>query len=190
LGNTEQQVLVVDHKGFTRTKVELRSEVTLKIQKFSRALKAEATAEKNSDLLTKATYNVSRLNRLADPILFDVGLMLFNLANPMREQLAKFFLSEDDFKQTESLLAEFKAAIPQRRMATTVSKSSTQKVTDVFRSLDRLLREVIDVYVAPYQYENPDFYREYRNARIIVGYTGRGKSKTDKAENVSAALAV
>ena len=47
-----------------------------------------------------------------------------------------------------------------------------------------------DVYVAPFQYENPDFYREYRNARIIVGYTGRGKSKTDKAENAPAALAV
>ncbi len=75
-------------------------------------------------------------------------------------------------------------------MATTVSKSSTQKVTDVFRSLDKLLREVIDVYVAPFQFENPDFYREYRNARIIVGYTGRGKSKTDKAENTPAALAV
>jgi hypothetical protein len=188
--DAEQQVLVVDHKGLTRTKIELRNEVTRRILKFSMALKALATYQKNSDLLTKATYKVTELNRLADPILFDVGTMLFNLANPMREQAARYFLTEDDFKQTETLLADFKMAIPQKRMATTVSKSSTQKVTDVFRSLDKLLREVIDVYVAPFQYENPDFYREYRNARIIVGYTGRGKSKTDKAENVTAVLAV
>ena len=188
--DAEQQVLIVDNKGLTRTKIELRNEVTRRILKFSMALKALATYQKNSDLLTKATYKVTELNRLADPILFDVGTMLFNLANPMREQVARYFLTEDDFKQTETLLADFKTAIPQKRMATTVSKSSTQKVTDVFRSLDKLLREVIDVYVAPFQYENPDFYREYRNARIIVGYTGRGKSKTDKAENVPAALAV
>lgn len=50
---------------------------------------------------------------------------------------------------------------------------------------------VHDVYVAPFQYENPDFYREYHNARIIVGYTGRGKSKTG-TENLKepASLAV
>jgi hypothetical protein len=120
------------------------------------------------------------LNRLADPILFDVGSMLLNLANPMREQLARYFLTEDDFKQTEALLTEFKASIFQKRLATTVSKSSTQKVTDVFKYLDKLLKEVIDVYVAPFQYESPDFYREYRNARIIVGYAGRGKTKTAK----------
>jgi len=41
----------------------------------------------------------------------------------MREQVARYFLTEDDFKQAEMLLADFKTAIPQKRMATTVSKS-------------------------------------------------------------------
>jgi uncharacterized Fe-S radical SAM superfamily protein PflX len=52
-------------------------------------------------------------------------------------------------------------------------------MNEVFKSIDKLLKEVIDVYVAPFEYQNPDFYREYCNARIIVGYTGRGKSKTE-----------
>ena len=56
-----------------------------------------------------------------------MGDSFINLANPVREQVGRYFLTEDDFKQTETLLADFKTAIPQKRMATTVSKSSTQK---------------------------------------------------------------
>ncbi|OFX62046.1 MAG: hypothetical protein A2066_05675 [Bacteroidetes bacterium GWB2_41_8] len=175
----QQQVQVVDNKGLTQVKVALRTDVTQRILMFSKALKALATIQKNADLLTKSNYKLSDLNRLSDPILFDVGTMLVKLANPLRSQLEKFFLTDEDYKQTDAILAEFKAAIPQKRLATTVSKSSTKKISDVFKSIDKLLKEVIDVYVAPFEYKNPDFYREYTNARIIVGYTGRGKSKTE-----------
>ena len=175
----QQQVQVVDNKGLTQVKVALRTDVTQRILMFSKALKALATMQKNADLLTKSNYKLSDLNRLSDPILFDVGTMLVKLANPLRSQLEKFFVTDEDYKQTDAILAEFKAAIPQKRLATTVSKSSTKKISDVFKSIDKLLKEVIDVYVAPFEYKNPDFYREYTNARIIVGYTGRGKSKTE-----------
>lgn len=175
----QQQVQVVDNKGLTQVKVALRTDVTQRILMFSKALKALATIQKNADLLTKSNYKLSDLNRLSDPILFDVGTMLVKLANPLRSQLEKFFVTDEDYKQTDAILAEFKAAIPQKRLATTVSKSSTKKISDVFKSIDKLLKEVIDVYVAPFEYKNPDFYREYTNARIIVGYTGRGKSKTE-----------
>jgi len=105
--------------------------------------------------------------------------MLLKLAYPLRESLAKFFLTDDDFSQTETVLEEFKAAIPQKRLSVTVSKSSTTKITEVFKATDKLLKEVIDVFVAPFQFQNTDFYREYTNARIIVGYTGRVKKKKE-----------
>ncbi len=188
--DAEQQVLVADNKGLTQAKVELRMEVTNRILKIAMALKALATMQKNSDLLVRVAYKRSDLNRLPDPILFDVATMLYNLANTMREQLARFFLTEEDFNGTEKLLSDFKLAIPQKRMATTVSKSSTQKVSNVFKSLDKLLKEVIDVYLAPFQFDNPDFYNEYCNARIIVGYMGRSKSKAEKIVPATASLTI
>ena len=180
----EQQVQVVDHTGLTRTKIALRADVTRQIQKFSMALKAYATVQKDTDLLTKSSYRQSDLARLSDPILFDVGTMLYNLATPLRGQLAKYFLTAEEFTQMEFVLAEFRASIHQKRMATTVSKSSTKKINEVYHAIDKLLREVIDVYVAPFQFQNPDFYSEYGNARIVVGYTGHIRRRTAHPDTV------
>lgn len=178
--NAEQQVQVVDNRGLTQGKVSKREVLTQDLLKFSKGMKALATLEKNTDLLTKSGYLLSDLNRFPDPIFFDVGTMLLNLANPLRDKLTKFFITDEDFVRTEANLAEFRASIPQKRLATTVSKSSTKKLSEVFKTTDKLLKELIDVYMAPFEYAHPDFFREYSNARIIVGYTGRGKSKAEK----------
>ncbi len=172
-----QQVLVVDNTGLTQYKYELRTGFTLHALKFAVGLKAYATTQKDTALLTKVSYQLTDFNRLPDPILFDVVTMLYRQADPIRDKLVRFFLTDEDFASMEKMLADFKGAFPQKRMATTVSKSSVEKIIAVFKSMDKLLKEVIDRLVAPYQYQNPDFYREYCNARIIVGYTGRGKSK-------------
>jgi hypothetical protein len=42
--------------------------------------------------------------------------------------------------------------------------------------LDQLLKEEVDVLMLPFQFTQPDFYNAYKNARIIVDYTGRGKT--------------
>jgi hypothetical protein len=176
----QQQVQVVDNTGLTQTKVVLRVELTGIILKFSNGLKALATLQKDADLLKKSTFKLSDLNKLADPVLYDVGFLLFYLASSFREQLLHFFITDDDFTLMEAKLLSLKAAIPQKRLATTVSKVSTKKLNEVFQTNDHLLKEVIDIFVAPFQYAYPDFYNEYKNARMIVGYTGRGKTKKEE----------
>lgn len=178
--NIEEEVLVVDNTGLTTSKDELRVVFTLCALKMATGLKAYATTLKDTKFFVKVNYQLNDFNRLPDPILLNTGSMLFKLADPMRDKLARFFLTNDDFTGMEKMLVDFAAAFSDKRIATTVSKSSNQKVTEAFRSTDKLLKEVIDILVAPYQYKNPDFFREYTNARIIVGYTGRGKSKPDQ----------
>ena len=178
----DQEVLVVDSTGLTDNKIILRTVFTLRTLKISIGLKAYATTLKDTAMFTKVDYQLNDLNRLPDPILFNTGSMLFKLANPMRDKLARFFLTDDDFSGMEKMINDFKTAFPQKRMATTVSKSTNTKMAEVFRSTGKLLKEVIDVLVAPYQFEHPDFFREYTNARIIVGYTGSRKSKPGKKQ--------
>jgi hypothetical protein len=180
-----EQGQLSDNKGLTQYKAGLRVEVTQIILKFSTALKAFATVQKSKDLLNRASFLASDLARISDPTLFNLGMMLYNLADPLREQLAKFFLTEQDYKRAESLLADFKAAIPQRRMASTVSISTSRKMTELFQSLDRLLKEQIDLLVTPFKYDHPDFYREYTIARKVVSNMKKSKGKSSK-ENLDA----
>ena len=177
--DAQQQVQVVDNTGLTKTKTVLRNEVISLALKFSKALMALATVQKDTDLLIKVSHKKSDLTRLSDPVLFDVVTLLFSLAAAQSEQIRRFFITADDFSLMDSTLSGFKASIPQKRLSTTVSKSSTKQLVAVFKETDYLLKEVIDVLVNPFEYQYPDFVSEYTNARIIVGYTGRGKKKDD-----------
>ena len=171
-----QNLQVGDNKGLTENKELLRGELTRIELKFALALKSLATMQRNKELLTRVSLRMTDLNRLPDPTLVNVGRMLQQKALPKQEELGKLFLTATDFDQLERLLTEFNDAIPQKRMAVTVSKSSTLKIGEMFKSLDSLLKTEIDVHVAPFQFQYPDFYSEYCNARIIIGYTGGGAS--------------
>jgi len=171
-----RQVQEADNTGLTKVKIEMREDLTKQILQFSGGLQAYATSTKNLDLTTKANYTHSDLRNSGDRKLFDIGTLLLGLAKPLQTQLAKFSLGDNEFAKLESLLPEFKQAIPKKRVASTVSKVSTSNIGDQFDAIDKLLNDVIDKLMLPFQFTHPDFYNAYRNARIIVDY-GTGRSK-------------
>lgn len=76
----------------------------------------------------------------------------------------------------QRLETEFRAAIPRKRMADNVSKVSTQNIANLFDTADQLLKEELDLLMLPFEFTQPDFYRTYKNARMIVNYPGGGRS--------------
>lgn len=174
-----RQVQEADSSGLTKNKILLKADVINAILKFSAALRAFATATKNEELKTKSHYVESELKKTPDPILYDIGVLLLGLATPVKSDLIKYAIIEADFTATSDLLASFKLAYAQPRVATTKSKVSTGNISDVVKSLDKLLKDEIDELMLPFQFTQPDFYNAYRNARIIVNYSGRGKAKPD-----------
>lgn len=80
---------------------------------------------------------------------------------------------------TNSLFS-FKEAIPQKRVATSTSKVSTENIGDVINSLHTLLKEELDALMLLLEEDQPDFYKAYKNARIIVDYNGGGKSEPEE----------
>ncbi|HZK97329.1 MAG TPA: hypothetical protein VFC67_24215 [Prolixibacteraceae bacterium] len=177
-----RQVQEAETTGLTTSKEIVKTDFINSILKFSAALRAYATSTKNEDLKAKAHYVSSELKKVPDPILFDVGTLLLGLANPIKTELTKYSVSEEEIAEMQTLLPAFKLAYPQQRVATTESKMSTGNIDKVFKSTMKLLKEVIDELMLPFRFSKPDFYNTYKNARIIVNYSGRGKSKPDKPD--------
>ena len=169
-----------DNSGLTLAKADIRIRLFNRIMQFSAALMAYATSVKNTILKTKANYSKTLLMRSSDPVLFDIGVLLLDLARPLRNELAVFFVSEAEFSDLENLLNDFKVAIPQKRVALNVSKVSTGNINEQFNVMDQLLKEEIDILMLPFQFTQPDFYNAYKNARLIIDYSGRGKAKTEE----------
>jgi hypothetical protein len=174
-----RQIQEADVSGLTKNKTQLRFSLINAILQFSTALRAYANSVKDEELKAKVTYGLSDLKKTADPILVDIGVLIFGLANPLKSDLNRFFIDENGFTELDLLLTTFKQAIPKRRVAAAASKNSTLNISDVFAAQDTLLKEEMDVLMLLFRNSQPDFYNAYRNARSIVDYTGRGKAKTE-----------
>jgi len=177
------QEQVVNTTGLTAHKKLLKAALILSILRFSAALRAYATSTHNNELKVSAYYAESNLKKTPDPILWDIGRLLFGLAIPIKTELQKYFVGENEIAEMENLLVQFKKAYPQKRVATAESKVSTSNISARIKSIDKLLKEVIDDLMAPFQFSQPDFYNTYINARIIVNYSGRGKGKPDQPDD-------
>ena len=178
-----RQVQEAETSGLTTSKELVKADFISCVLKFSAALRAYATSIKNEDLKAKAHYALSDLKKSPDPILFDIGALLLSLANPIKSELTKYSIGEGEIAEMGALLPAFKLAYPQQRVATTESKMSTDNIDKVYKSTIKLLKDVIDELMLPFQFSQPDFYNTYKNARIIVNYSGRGKGKPDKPED-------
>lgn len=165
--------------GLTESKEILREQVENLILRVSVALVALATGTGDANLKKKAKYTPSKLAKVSDPVLCDIAKNMVALATPVLAGLAVYFTTQAELDALQQKTSDFKLAIPQNRVATSSRKASTASIDQLIHSANALLKEEIDALVQPFQFLYPDFYQQYRNARIIIDYTGR-KSTTEE----------
>ena len=103
------------------------------------------------------------------------------MAVALKDEMTRYFIGDAEMKGMEQLLDEFALAIPKKRVATSLSKTSTDNIEGTFTAQEKLLKDQIDVLMLLFQDSNPDFYSAYKNARATVNYTGRGKTAVTEA---------
>ncbi len=173
-----RQVQVDNTSGMTITKSVLRTKLTDRVLQFSAVVEAYATSKKDDTLRIRAHYVRSDLNKKPDSILYDIGFYLMQHADPIRADIAKYSVGDNEFIEMQRLLDELRLTIPQRRVATGYAKVSTINIGDEFSTVDKLLKETMDSLMRPFHFTHPDFFNAYMSARKIVNYTGGGKKKT------------
>jgi len=176
-----REVQETDNSGLTDSKTDVRAVVVRQTVKVAAAVKSYALTVKNKELWKKANYTRSELLQTSDSNLFDIGTVILKLAMPIQAELGKYLFGDGKVTVYGELLAAFNAAIPQKRVADSVSKVSTLNIGEQIDSLSKLLKEEIDVLTLLYEESQPDFYKAFKNARTIVNYSGGGKAKSGES---------
>ena len=159
----------------TAQKSEARAALTVATLKVCAALAAYATASADPNVKTlKGKYQIadSEVKRLRDMPLFTYAYMVFSDASPFATMLEPFATAAE-VAELKTVADNFNTLLPQKRTQLSMSALSTQNLEDAIARIDALLNETIDVLVKPWEYKNPDFYRAYNNARIIVDAASR-----------------
>lgn len=177
IGETERHSQGQIDKGtqLTARKNEARMALNAGTLKICAALAAYATASTDPNVKTlKGKYQItdSEVKKLRDMPLFSFAYTVYGDAMPFASLLEPF-ASAAEVAALKDLADNFNALLPQKRAQLSKSSLSTQNLEDAIAQIDLLLKDTLDVLVKPWEYKEPDFYKAYSNARIIVDTASR-----------------
>ena len=184
--SSELNLLVGESESHSQGQMNTGTELTLQKNaaraaletgtlKVCAALAAYATASADANVKTlKGKYQVanSEVKKLRDMPLFSYAYTVYGDAQPFATLLDPF-ASAAEVAELKVLADNFNALLPQKRTQLSKSSLSTLNLEEAISRIDALLKDTIDVLVKPWEYRNPDFFRAYTNARMIVDAPSR-----------------
>jgi len=189
IGETERhnQGQLQNGMDLTSKKNNARAALNAGTIKICAALAAYATASSDPELKKfKHKYQLTdtEIIKKRDMQLFSLAYMVYGDALPYAELLVPY-VEADEVTELKDLADNFNELLPQKRTQQSKSVLSTQNLEDAIGRIDLLLVDTIDVLVKPWESKEPDFFKAFRNARMIVDAASR---KTKKPEEKPVAV--
>jgi hypothetical protein len=163
-----RQIQELDTKGITVNKTLVADNLIAATLKLIHAVSAYATVTDNYILLGEVNYTASHLSNARDTVLFDIATLIQSKAAPLETELAAYLIAPEDITGQQALIEQYSQALPEKRKAVVVSKTSTADLKLKFKEMDLLLNQKLDKLILIFQATNPDFVQQYFNARIII----------------------
>ena len=182
IGETERHTKNQLNKGTEITVQKGNARLVLEngVIHIGAAFAAFATASEDPAIkIFKAKYQVAdtEIRKLRDMPLFSYSYSLYDDAAPFASMFEPFATAEE-VMQLKDKADNFNALLPQRRTQVNKRSIATSNLDDAITQIDDLLNDTIDVLVKPWETKEPDFFKAYKNARLIVDPASR-KTKKD-----------
>jgi hypothetical protein len=161
-------VQVLDNTGTTLLKADIRRQLIDAMLIVIRAVDTHAIYTNDPQLQASVSYTLSDLFKARDNVLADTALAIYNIAYPIRADLAARQLTEADITRVSELNQQYTALIPETRITVTQSKSATKDLRDKIAQVDDLLTNKIDHTIMIYKRNHPAFIEQYFTDREII----------------------
>jgi hypothetical protein len=164
-----------NHKGLTTAKTQVQSGLVNAVLKLIDGLVSYASSVNDQDLLQSINYTKSDLTHERDNNLVDMARVVYTAAEPRAHELSEFEVTEADITAVDDLIGQYEIAMPAKRVSVNEQKVATKNIEQEFKSIDLYFRNTFDNLMLQFRTSQPDFYKGYLNARIIINLGTRSK---------------
>lgn len=173
----EKKVSVIDETrlvqerqvtGITVDKAAVKDKMAVLASAMGSAIMAYATDQENGALYEAVNYSLSEIKYASDTAAHDRAQRISNEVKAILPSLADYGISRSDLTALQNAITAYAALLPAPRTAKSTSKAATTGLVVVFRSADGILKNKLDKMMVQFTEDDPDFYRVYTNARMII----------------------
>ncbi len=149
-------------------KTALKKAVAEKADILNDVLAAYAGVEGDAALENKADRSYSDLYKLANQEFMTVIRETIKLLEDNVEAMADYGMSADQISDLKNSFDDFLAIHGQPRLYRVASSQATQALEDLFSQASELLSSRLDRIMKRFKNADPNFYRGYLSARVVV----------------------
>jgi hypothetical protein len=177
--NENKKIQETQIKGITKHKNEWRDVLVDLASEVANKVKAYATFAKNTILKQEVDYTDTALRKVANNVLKDRAQIIHDKAKENLAELATYRVNQALLDKLIEAIEKFGEAMPSTRVSQVNKKGITTTLKTLFVEADSLLKDKLDSLLLILRKDEPELYKGYTNARIIIDLKGRGKNKEE-----------
>lgn len=172
---SEQTTLIT--KGVTEDKYNARDEALSAIVNVAKPAAVYAQDMGNMELHRQLNQSRGVLAGLAQNELLNTLSAIYTQVTNVKEEIADYGVSEEKLQDAKAKLDAFAAAIPSTRDAIVERKTSNEIISESIVNLRRIFYRLDNLMKL---FDGTGFYREYKNARVIIDLGSRKKPAVEE----------
>ena len=159
---------IINRKGSTATKEQFRISLIDKTIIVARKVEAFAVNNNNSELAANVKFSFTTVEKMPDNLLVATANLIHDTALSIITDLAAYNLVNANLVDYKTNIDAFFSYLPKPRTGIVAKKDATTELRKLFSETDDLLKNKIDILVSSVESDQPHFYINYNNSRILI----------------------
>lgn len=156
--------------GVSEDKKNLKTKLAGKALEIAGAIFAFASDAGKMELKSSVKFSKTSLEHKPDSVTLNSCRLISDQAVSIQALLVNYGVSVTDISDFQAMITDFELSIASPRVAITTRKSATSDISNIFRNTDSVMKNKMDKLMEKFKLSNPDFYKQYHDARIIVDH--------------------
>ncbi len=170
---TNRDAQTLETTGITTDKTAKRAAMTEKTLFMENRLQSYANVVNNPELLESIKYSASDLKKARDTDVIGICNTVLAKATTNAAAILAYGVTAAMITELQAAITAYSTTLAKPKAAKSQTKTATENLTKLFKEADELLTKRLDLDIELFKTSKPDFYSQYKTARIIIP-TGGG----------------
>jgi hypothetical protein len=163
---------MANSKGVTTEKNVKRNALAEKALFMVNRIRSYATVTANNELLESVHFTQSSFDKSRDTDIVGIVDIIIAKANANVTALATYGVTAALITDLQTALTAYSGYIAKPRTVTTQTKNATENLAVLFKEVNEILTKRLDLDIEVFKTSKPDFYSQYKTARIVIATSG------------------
>ncbi|HNW51124.1 MAG TPA: carboxypeptidase-like regulatory domain-containing protein [Prolixibacteraceae bacterium] len=159
--------------GITTDKTAKRLAMAENALFIANRLQSYANVMNNSELLESIKYSASDLKKARDVDIVGICNTILAKANAHAAAIESYGVTLEKITDLQTAITAYSEMLAKPKAAKAQTKTATENLIKLFKETDELLTKRMDLDIELFKASMPEFYSQYKTARIVIA-TGGG----------------